>query len=88
MVDVIRDTWCPIFGGMMFNIGDLVRFKPSGVRLEYLHPLKRIGIIVSINKGEIKSLWGTTEDRIVVRWLPANQEQVITSVRLKHLADK
>ena len=69
----------------MFNTGDLVQFKPSGLRRDYLHPLKRIGIIVSINRGEIKSLWGTTEDLIVVRWMPGNLEQTCTSVRLRPL---
>jgi len=72
----------------MFNIGDLVEFKPSGIRHDYLHPLKRIGIIISIDKSEIKSLWGTTEDRIVVRWLPDNNNQVCTSVRIKLLGEK
>ena len=69
----------------MFNVGDLVRFKPSGIRLEYLHPLKKIGIIVSIERSDVKSLWGMTEDRIVVRWLPSDQEQTITSIRLEHV---
>ena len=67
----------------MFNIGDLVEFKPSGMRLDYLNPLKRIGVITSINRGDVKSLWGTTEDRIVVRWLPGNLDQECTSVRLR-----
>jgi hypothetical protein len=69
----------------MFNVGDLVEFKPSGICLDYLHPLKRVGIIISIDRGEVKSLWGTTEDRIVVRWLPGNNNQVCTSVRIKPL---
>ena len=69
----------------MFNVGDLVRFKPSVIRLEYLHPLKKIGIIVSIERSDVKSLWGMTEDRIVVRWLPSDQEQTITSIRLEHV---
>jgi len=69
----------------MFNVGDLVEFKPSGICLDYLHPLKRVGIIISIDRGEIKSLWGTSEDRIVVRWLPGNSDQVCTSVRIKPL---
>ena len=69
----------------MFNIGDLVEFKPSGIYLDYLHPLKRIGIVVSIDRSEIKSLWGITEDRIVVRWMPDNQDEICTSVRIKPL---
>ena len=68
---------------MMFNIGDLVEFKPSGMRLDYLNPLTRIGVITSIDRGEIKSLWGTTEDKIVVRWLPGNLDLTCTSVRLR-----
>ena len=67
----------------MFNIGDLVEFKPSGMRLDYLNPLKRIGVITSIDRGDVKSLWGTTEDRVVVRSLPGNLDQTCTSVRLR-----
>tara|TARA_Y100001937_G_scaffold95410_1_gene129556 strand:+ start:485 stop:703 length:219 start_codon:yes stop_codon:yes gene_type:complete len=67
----------------MFNIGDLVEFKPSGMQLDYLNPLKRIGVVISIDRGEIKSLWGTTEDRIVVKWMPGNLIQACTSIRLR-----
>jgi len=69
----------------MFKLGDLVRHKASGIQRDRENPLKRFGIIVSIEKEALKSMWGLSQDMITVRWMPWNQDQKVTEVCLEHM---
>lgn len=69
----------------MFSVGDLVRHKPSGIQRDRDNPLKKFGIVVSIEKGAVSSIWGMNQDMITVRWMPWNQEQKMTEVCLEHM---
>lgn len=69
----------------MFEIGDLVRHKPSGLQRDRENPRKRFGIVVSIEKAAVQSMWGLNQDMITVRWMPWNQEQKLTEVLLEHM---
>lgn len=69
----------------MFKLGDLVRHKASSIQRDRENPLKKFGIIVSIEKEAVKSMWGLSQDMITVRWMPWNQEQKVTEVCLEHM---
>ena len=59
----------------MFEIGDLVRFKPSGIVRTRYNPNKKIGIIVKIERNMFDSYDGTKQDLIVVKWMPWDKEE-------------
>ena len=69
----------------MFEIGDLVRHKASGIQRDRDNPLKRFGIIISIENEKAKSIWGVSQSIITVRWMPWNREQKITEACLEHM---
>ena len=69
----------------MFNIGDLVRFKASGINRGRYNPNKKLGIIVSIQKNAVQSLWGKKQDVVVVRWFPWDQEEKTMEFYLEHM---
>ena len=59
----------------MFEVGDLVRFKRSGIVRSRYNPLKKVGIIVSIERDLFDSYDGSKQDMIVVRWMPWDKEE-------------
>ena len=59
----------------MFEIGDLVRFKPSGIVRSRYNPLKKFGIIVAIEREMFDSYDGSKQDLIVVKWMPWDKEE-------------
>ena len=69
----------------MFEVGDLVRFKSSGIYRGRFNPNKRLGIVVSIEERVIKSLWGDKQDLIIVRWFPWDQEEKTMEFYLEHV---
>jgi len=69
----------------MFKVGDLVRHKASGIQGDRDNPLKKFGIVISIEEGSVTSVWGLSQNMIVVRWMPWNQEQKLTEVCLEHM---
>ena len=70
---------------MMFDVGDLVRFKPSGVSRSRYNPNKTIGIVVRIERNMFDSYDGSKEDLIVVRWMPWDKEERMMEFYLEHL---
>lgn len=69
----------------MFEVGDLVRYKPSGTYRGRYNPLKKFGIVVAVHNGELESLWGTKQGLIIVRWMPWNNEEKVVEVCLEPL---
>ena len=69
----------------MFDVGDLVRFKPSGVSRSRYNPNKPIGIVVRIERNMFDSYDGSKEDLIVVRWMPWDKEERMMEFYLEHL---
>ena len=59
----------------MFELGDLVRFKPSGIVRSRYNPNKKFGIIVAIEREMFDSFDGVKQDLIVVRWMPWDKEE-------------
>tara|TARA_X000001382_G_scaffold23449_1_gene14327 strand:- start:222 stop:455 length:234 start_codon:yes stop_codon:yes gene_type:complete len=59
----------------MFELGDLVRFKPSGIVRSRYNPNKKFGIIVAIEREMFDSFDGIKQDLIVVRWMPWDKEE-------------
>ena len=69
----------------MFNIGDLVRFKPSGIVRSRYNPNKKFGIIVDVSRNMFDSYDGTKQDLIVVRWMPWDKEEKMMEFYLEPL---
>ena len=69
----------------MFNVGDLVRFKASGIVRSRYNPNKKFGIVVSVERELFDSYDGTKEDLIVVRWMPWDREERMMEFYLEHL---
>ena len=59
----------------MFEDGDLVRFKRSGIVRSRYNPLKKFGIIVNIERDLFDSYDGSKQDLVVVRWMPWDKEE-------------
>jgi hypothetical protein len=70
---------------MMFNIGDLVRFKKTGIIRSRYNPDKKFGIVVSIERDMFDSYDGSKEDLIVVKWMPWDEEERMMEFYLEHL---
>jgi len=71
----------------MFNIGDLVRFKKTGIVRSRYNPNKKIGIVISIERDMFDSYGGSKEDLIVVRWMPWDKEERMMEFYLEHLEE-
>ena len=69
----------------MFDIGDLVRFKPSGIVRSRYNPLKKFGIVVDVERDLFDSYDGRKEDLIVVRWMPWDKEERVMEFYLEPL---
>ena len=69
---------------MMFDVGDLVRFKAKGVAKSRYNPNKKIGIVVSVERDMFDSYDGSKEDLIVVRWMPWDKEVRMVEFYLEH----
>ena len=54
----------------MFELGDLVRFKPSGIVRSRYNPNKRFGVVVKIERDHFQSYNGMPEDLVEVMWFP------------------
>lgn len=72
---------------MMFDVGDLVRFKPSGVSRSRYNPNKTIGIVTSVRRNVFMSYDGSKEDLVVVRWMPWDKEERMMEFYLEHLEE-
>ena len=69
----------------MFEVGDLVRFKRSGIVRSRYNPLKKVGIVVNIERDLFDSYDGSKQDMIVVRWMPWGKEERMMEFYLEHL---
>ena len=70
---------------MMFDVGDLVRFKKTGIIKSRYSPNKKIGIVISVRRNVFMSYDGSKEDLVVVRWLPWDKEERMMEFYLEHL---
>ena len=69
----------------MFNIGDLVRFKKTGIVRSRYNQNKKIGIVVNVERDMFDSYDGSKEDLVVVRWMPWDEEERMMEFYLEHL---
>lgn len=68
----------------MFEIGDLVRFKKTGVANKMrAKPGNSIAIIVEIVREAYHCYSGDMDDRITVIWLGTNIEEIIPEFYLE-----
>jgi hypothetical protein len=69
----------------MFEIGDLVRFKKTGIVRSRYNQNKKIGIVVNVERDMFDSYDGSKEDLVVVRWMPWDEEERMMEFYLEHL---
>ena len=69
----------------MFEIGDLVVLKKSGVASTRYHPDKKVGIIKSIRRKVFLSYTGDKEDAITVYWMPLDAHETVMEFYLVHV---
>ena len=69
----------------MFEIGDLVRFKKTGIVRSRYNQNKKIGIVVNIERDMFDSYDGSKEDLVVVRWMQWDEEERMMEFYLEHL---
>ena len=69
----------------MFEVGDLVRFKRSGIVRSRYNPLKKFGIIVAVERDLFDSYDGKKQDLVVVRWMPWDKEERMMEFYLEPL---
>ena len=72
----------------MFELGDLVRFKGSGIYRGRYNPNKKFGIVVAIQRNMVESLWGDKQDVLTVKWMPWDKEERVMNFYLEHLEEK
>ena len=68
----------------MFEVGDMVRFKPSGIVRSRYNPNKRFGIVVSVQRDVFRSYNSSMEDLVEVLWMPWNQTERLMEFYLEH----
>jgi hypothetical protein len=69
----------------VFDVGDLVRFKRSGIVRSRYNTLKKFGVITSIERAKFDSYDGRKEDLITVLWMPWNKEEKMMGFYLEPL---
>ena len=69
----------------MFEIGDLVRFKKTGIVRSRYNQNKKVGIVVNVERDMFDSYDGSKEDLVVVRWMPWDEEERMMEFYLEHL---
>jgi hypothetical protein len=70
----------------MFDVGDLVRFKASGIVKSRYSPDKKIGIVISVKRDVFKSYDNSMEDLVIVRWMPCDTEERMMEFYLEHFS--
>ena len=68
----------------MFEVGDLVRFKASGIIRSRYNPNKRFGIVVSVRRDVFRSYNSSMEDLVEVLWMPWNKTERLMEFYLEH----
>lgn len=69
----------------MFNVGDLVRFRRSGIVKTRYNSTKMVGIVTLVERDLFASYDGVKQDLVVVKWLPLNEEERMMEFYLEHL---
>lgn len=69
---------------LMFNVGDMVRFKASGIVRSRYNPNKKFGIVTKVERNVFMSYNGTREDMIEVLWMPWNVKERMMEFYLEH----
>lgn len=69
----------------MFSVGDLVRFRRSGIVKTRYNSTKMVGIVTWIERDLFASYDGGKQDLVVVKWLPLNEEERMMEFYLEHL---
>ena len=67
----------------MFHIGDLVRFKKSGIVRSRYNPNKKFGIVVNVERDMFDSYDGKKEDLVHVKWMPWNHTERLMAFYLE-----
>ena len=72
----------------MFEVGDLVRFRSTGVvKRNREHPDKTIALVIEIERNVFRTYQGDYDDRIKVKWMPLGKEEVMPEFLLEKVTE-
>ncbi len=72
----------------MFEVGDLVRFRSTGVvKRNREHPDKTIALVISVERNVFRTYEGDYDDRIKLRWMPLGKEESMPEFLLEKVTE-
>ena len=72
----------------MFEVGDLVRFRGTGVvKRNREHPDKTIALVIEIDRNVFRTYQGDYDDRIKVKWMPLGKEETMPEFLLEKVTE-
>lgn len=72
----------------MFEIGELVKFRDTGVvKKNREHPGKQLGIVIAITREFFWTYEGDKDDRITVHWAPLGIQETMPEFLLEKVAE-
>ena len=72
----------------MFEVGDLVRFRNTGVvKRNREHPDKTIALVIEIERNVFRTYRGDYDDRIKVKWMPLGKEETMPEFLLEKVTE-
>ncbi len=73
----------------MFEVGDLVRFRSTGVvKRNREHPDKNIALVISVERNVFRTYEGDYDDRIKLRWMPLGKEESMPEFLLEKVTEE
>ena len=67
----------------MFNVGDFVTLRRSGVATTRHHPDKKIGIVREVRREVFYTYTGELDDAITVYWMPLDTHETVMEFYLE-----
>ena len=72
----------------MFEIGDLVRFRSTGVvKRNREHPDKVIALVIDVERNVFRTYAGDYDDRVIVKWMPLGKEETMPEFLLEKVTE-
>ena len=72
----------------MFEVGDLVRFRSTGVvKRNREQPGKTIALVIDVERNVFYTYRGDYDDRVRVKWMPLGEEEAMPEFLLEKVED-
>ena len=72
----------------MFEVGDLVRFRSTGVvKRNREGPGKTIALVIEVHRNVFYTYRGDYDDRVRVKWMPLGEEESMPEFLLEKITE-